>query len=454
MIKVFFIIIALFFGFQIFFQPNIKKLPWFFAGILFFPPAILLIESPHIPFHKFIVYCLLLATIKDFKWVSKFKIYPLKNALYVMFIAYLIIGLFDSRLSLFYKIYKPINYFVENFLVLFLTGYCVKSVKDVKYLYKKFFWFFLVFTIYGISNYITRQNEFYNFIVSGFGGRNFANDNMVAGIDRFRVSSFSWHAIVYGFLLSTILMHEFFLLTTMRMGRLIKMRHIVLVLLIIINLFLVNSRTPLFVFVLGCFIYILFTFNFKRKIKIILVSSFIGVVAIVNVPAVDKLFNESVKTFSSEGSDLEGSSVEMREIQLGASVLIFNQNPVYGNGFDYITENLGYSSDESERKTGNDLMGFESYIYKLLIEHGITGIVANIIFFILIVYWLLKSIPKVNALGRKVIILNFAYLISFISFIIGTGDLGTFVFFMSFLGVNIKLVELCKKDVLINKCLS
>jgi hypothetical protein len=453
MIKLFFIVIALFFAFQIFVQPNVKKLPWFFAGILFFPPAILLIENPHIPFYKFIVYCLLIVTLKDFKWISKFRFFPLRGALIVMFIAYMVIGLFDSRLNLFYKVYKPINYFIENFLVLFLTWYYVKSVNDVKYLYNKFFWFFLVFTIYGISNYITRQNEFYNFIVSGFGGRNFANDNMVAGIDRFRVSSFSWHAIVYGFLLSIILIHEFFLFTTMRMGRLIKMRHIVVVLLIVINLFLVNSRTPLFVFIIGCSFYILFSFNFKRKIKIIILSSFIGTVAILNVPSVNKMYNESIKTFSSGGSDLEGSSVEMREMQLGASVLIFSQNPIYGNGFDYITENLGYSSDENQRKTGNDLMGFESYIYKLLIEQGIIGIVSNVIFLILIVYWLLKVISKINALGRKVIILNLAYFVSFVSFIIGTGDLGTFLFFMSFIGVNIKFVELCKKDLLMNKCL-
>lgn len=447
MIKVLFILIACFFAFQIFIQPSIKKLPWFFAGILFFPPAVLLIESPHIPFYKFTLYCLLIVTIKDFKWVSAFSYHPLKKALLLMFIAYLTIGLLDSRLSLFYKIYKPINYFIENFLSIFLTWYYVKTIRDVKYLYDKFLWFFIAFTIYGISNYLTRENEFYNLIVSGFGGRNFANDNMVTGIDRFRVSSFTWHAIYYGFLLCIILLLEIFLLTATKIRKDRRVKHIILVILLLVNLFMVNSRTPLFAFLLGAVVYVFFAFSFQKKIKILLVGFIIFIGAISYVPSVSKLFDESIKTFTSDGSDLSGSSVEMREMQLAASLIIFNRSPVYGNGFDYITENLGYSSEENERKTDSDLMGFESYIYKLLIEQGIIGIVSNIIFIILLVYWLLKSFSQVNYLGKKIIIISIACLMSFISFIIGTGDLGSFLFFMSFLGINIKVIDLCKKRV-------
>lgn len=359
------------------------------------------------------------------------------------------IGLLDSRLSIFYRIYKPINLFFEYFFILFLVGYYVKSYRDIKYIYNKFFWFFIVFTIYGISNFITKRNEFFDFIVAGYGGRNFPNDHMVRGLERFRVASFTWQPIYYGFLVSIMLMLEFFILTATKMIERQKVKHLVLVVLLIINLFLANSRTPIFILFAGASIYILFSFDLIKKIKILIILVIISGFAISYVPYVSNLFIESTNVISSDSDQYEnGSSVSMRETQLAASLLLFSKNPIFGNGIDFITEDLGYASDENKRKTGNDLMGFESYVYKLLIEQGIVGITANLVLLFLLFYWHIKYFSEVNFLGRKMIVLNIACLISFILFVVGTGDLGTFLFFMSFLSINIRFIQLSNKNTL------
>ena len=147
MIKLLFFAIAIFFAFKIISQKGIKKLPWFFAGILFFPPSVIILESPYLDFQTFILSSLLCATFINVKWFSDFKTFPFKITLLFVFIAYLLIGLIDSRLNFFYKIYKPILLFFRFFSILFVVGFYVKNYKDLNYIYNKLLLFFSLFTI-------------------------------------------------------------------------------------------------------------------------------------------------------------------------------------------------------------------------------------------------------------------------------------------------------------------
>lgn len=451
--KVIFILIGLFFAIQIFKKSGPQKLVWFFAGILFFPPAVVITDTPQMTFPRFITYILLLSLLINHKREFRYNLkrFPLKRALYLIFVCLLAIGLFDGRVELYLKIYRPLNYFVENFLPLLLTFCCIKSVKDYMYVVKHLVIFMLVFGLYGLSNYITRSNEYYSIIADIYGGRNFSNDNMAAGLDRFRIASFAWHAIYYGFLLATVMLQAIFAFSTFKLPQKSKNIFTVGLALMAINLLLVNSRTPLYILAVGMFIFSVFATSIKQKMKIALLCIGGAVIAISYIPSVSKLVDASLNTFSSSGSDIEGSSIEMREVQLGASVIIFAQNPVFGNGFSYITEGLGYSSDAKKRKTGSDLMGFESYVYKLLIEQGIVGIVGNILFFIALYVFFIKTYRKVSAVGKKICVLSLAMITSFILFIVGTGDLGTFLFFMAVLGMNMKAMLLSEKQPLLRK---
>lgn len=449
--QILFLIIAITFAIQIFREPGVKKLPWFFAGILFFPHTIELLQTPSLPFPRFMVLSLAIATIVEKgNCTIQFKSFPLKKSLLFLLIMFLCIGIFDERLSLFLKIYRPLYHFLESFSVVFLTYCHIKSLRDIRYIYNIIIIYFSFFAIYGISNFFTRQSEYFNFIVDVYGGRNFAESNMERGVDRFRITSFSWHAIVYGFLVYMALLMQAFMFATKRIIKYHKNLYLVIFLLLLVNLFLVNSRTPLFSFVIGAGIFLVFGASLKQKIK----AASIGLILICSVfayvPSATKLVNESIKTFSSKGSKLEGSSLEMREIQLAASVAVFNQNPLFGNGFAYIVEDLGYSSRKNERESSSDFAGFESYIYKLLIEQGLLGIIGNIVLFFSWIVWLLNVYKEVTWEGQKMVVLCISMILAYLFFITGTGDLNTFLVFMSIMGINTKFIIISKRLKLIS----
>src|SRR5699024_5633651 len=132
----------------------------------------------------------------------------------------LLVGIFDSRLNIFLKFYRPISFYIENFLVVFLTYLYIKSEEDLLFVYRKILLFLTIMCIYGLSNYITQSNEYYSFIVSSYGGRDFASDNMQVGSDvRFRISSVTWHAIYYGFVLSTSLLLSVFVFLNVKLNK-------------------------------------------------------------------------------------------------------------------------------------------------------------------------------------------------------------------------------------------
>lgn len=449
MVIILFYIFALFFGYRIFTEKGVKKLTWFLGGVLFFPPAVVLIKSPFITFSKFTLICLLVVTFKDFKWLALYKNFPFRKAMLVMLISSLIIGMTADGVSFFYAIYKPLNYFLTNFFVLFLTWYYIKDLKDVRFIFDRLFFFFILFAVYGISNYITKENPYNSIITEGFSVvRDIANENMSVSAERFRISSFTWQAILYGLLLDLIIFIELFLLTSnTRLSSQSRITHIIVLVFLLINLLMTNSRTPVFALLIGGIIYFLLGLNFKYKLWTLIVSTFFFIIAISVSTQFAEFVDKAMYTFSNDQTAYEqGSSVSMREGQLDASLLIFARSPVHGYGFDYIQEGLGFSSDTNKRKSENDLFGFESYVYKLLIEQGSIGIIANIVFAVMVFAWLFKMLNKVNLDGRKAIYITMAMFIAFIAFIIGTGDLGSFTFFMAVLGINVKLIMLCQKD--------
>ncbi|WP_158288350.1 O-antigen ligase family protein [Mucilaginibacter psychrotolerans] len=421
-----------------------KKLPWFFTGILLFPPSLVIIPSPSMPFPRLMLYILLFVTLfKEKNWIKQFKQFPFKVPLIILFFLLLCVGLFDERLTLFLQLYRPVTYFLENFFIVFLTFYYVKNINDGLYVFDFIVKLFLLFAIYGMLNYVTRNNEYSAYIASLYGTHDFANDNMITGIKRFRVSSFAWHAIYYGYLVITVLLLETFMFTSLRLPKAKKVFYIIIGVALLINLFLLNSRTPILSLVVGAFIYITFAIKFTKKIAIVFFTIVIGAGAIFFIPKAQDVMMNTINIFTGRGNVKEdGSSMSMRQAQLRASEREFMKNPISGNGFEYITEGLGYSSEEKDRKSNKDLQGFESYYFKLLIEQGILGMVGNLILFVALIVWLVKQYLKVSTFGRKVIVFTSAATAAFLVFIFGTGDMGTFNVFMALLGICIRLVML------------
>ncbi len=427
---------------------------WFMAGLLFIPDHFPLYNLLSTTSSRFFTFSLLVIFIfkNNVSLIQKIKYFPFKYSWSLVLIGFIITCIFDERLNL--SVPKIINrgfgFFLDNFFMFLLCFYLIRTMDELLEVYRKMLLLFAVLAIYGIYNIITKDNFYLTLISKTYGVRDIGQVYMSARDGRFRISSFTWHPIYYGFVLSMGVLMSLLPLIIKRDKFSTKRVYLWILLGIIVNILFVNSRTPLFALVGGLIIFILFGLNINEKLRIVFNGLIILGIISTTVPKFSSFVSDSFDTFSSKGSKLEGSSVEMRNRQLNASLFVFYQNPVFGNGIYYITENMGFSSQIEKITSDSDFAGFESYMYKMLIEQGIIGIVTQTIFIIAILIYLLRNIIGCrNKFRKQFAILNIAMLCCFLLFIFGTGDLGTFKIFFAILGINIKGIETLKQQELV-----
>lgn len=446
-----FLVLAIIFAIQIFRNKGAKKIAWFFTSILFFPATIVIIDAPYMPFTRFMAVALFVSTLTQYKnWWQEFKKFPLKPALVIAFFSLFLIGITDSRVSIFASLFRFIITFIEDFSILFLCYLHLRDLKDVIYIYHFLVKCFIVFAVYGLINFITRANFYAQFLQATLDIRDIGKVYADGG-DRFRIASFTWHPIYYGLLLGLMIITLVFLLTTKGLYKKHKKMYQFALALLALNLLWTNSRTPLIATIAGVGIFFLLGYNFQKQFKMALLGIVLGIGFLIASPSSLSIVEETVNTFSSKGSKLEGSSVEMRDTQLQSSLLLFYEKPLFGHGFSYIVEGLGFGEGD-KRNSDSSFAGFESYSYKLLIEQGAAGIFSNVFLLLSFIVFLIKKRKDIEPLGKPLVYGVMGTLVIFVLFILGTGDMGSFLFSMSLLGVNIRLITvLSQKKVVINK---
>lgn len=433
--KYIFLFVAVVFFFGIIKNKGIVRLIWFFVGILFFQDRIILFESPTLMnFSRFLIYSLLIAELtQPKKLYYELQHFPLIRPLTVIFIGMLCIGMLDDRHGVFLNLYRSTDEFIQTFFILFLCYVNFKRSSDWEKLIKFFLISAIILCIYGFLNYSIKANPLDSFISKTYNSFSYF-DQYALSDGRFRINSFVSHPIYYGYLSGILLLlcfYSFFFKENLKKLCLITMP------LIFINLILANSRTPMIAFVVGLFIFIVIALKTIVKIRLLTFGSLICL-AIYNIPLIQEKIDNSLDIFKTGGEKTEGSSLAMRTIQLNASYGEFLKKPFSGNGLYYIKENLSWSSNPENRIIDDDFQGFESYIYQLLIEQGLIGIITNAIFFIsIIIYFLERRLvqKEFSALGLAIILM-------FLTFIIGTGTLNSWVISMGLIGILIKYLEL------------
>ncbi len=424
---------ALLFAFGIFKLKGTARLIVFLTGIIFFQENISLFNL--ITFHLFLIYTLLIAEFFEPDAWQQLRRFPLLAPQLIVFAGVICIGMFDRSYSFKTNLKHVVDYYSSTFLIMypFYTNFKRKSNWD------QLFKFFLISSyllcLYGFYNYFTKTNPYDSLISSTYNSIS-AFDEYLHG-DRFRINSFVSHPVYYGYLTGIL-----FLITLCHFIYVKKFRmyYLLLMPLLLMNLIMTNSRTPLITMVAGVFAYILIGLDMKLKIRVI-VCTIAACTAMYSVPYIKDKIDSSLDVFQSGGQKTEGSDMAMRAVQFDASYALFKKSPIFGNGFNYIFSVLKF--DPSEDTADTDLKGFESYTYELLIEQGIIGIVVNIIFFVwTLVYflWKIKSAKQLSALGIATVIM-------FLIFGISTGTLNSWTITMAFLGIlvaGIKRVEVLK----------
>lgn len=140
-----------------------------------------------------------------------------------------------------------------------------------------------------------------------------------------------------------------------------KRKELILLFLLPFCVLLSGSRTQFVVFAI-CLIPILFWHDFL-KTKTAKIMMVIGIIVLLVFSGL--FYNIAISIIDSNNSEVGGSTSDLRETQLEICLQYFAQNPVWGNGRNYIWEYV--------RPYHPLLMGAESIWFPTMVDYGLVG---------------------------------------------------------------------------------
>lgn len=409
------ILLAIFCGFKIFKGQGQSRYDWLICSMLLFSSSITIIDKPQIPVHRFFILCYWASVL--YKKEYRRGRMPLKTILIIYVVGLVLIGVNSPYLTAFYKLYKPFNVLLESALTIMLAVYGTNNVRVCSANIVKVLYFV---SLYGIVTFIIRSNPIHELVSSAF------NQGYLSAYywgNRIRINSTWSHPISYGL----ICCYFFYLLLADSSEKKRK----ILLFFLFVNVFICGSRTAIATWLLmGCVI-LLTKYNVSHALHKVVSVLLILVPIYFFIPFVQDKVDSVVLTAMGDDS-VGGSSMEMREGQTEASHLIFLQSPLWGHGYDYIQEQMGFGSDNW---TGdNALYGLESLYYILIIERGLVGLVLQCLLWssiFIYAYRYRKVLPSYSSLLCCI-------LVGFIFFAFSTGALDTSILTYFFVGYMIR----------------
>jgi hypothetical protein len=432
MIIYLFLIITIFFSFKIILNTGIERFIWFLIGICFIR-NINIITTPGISVHRFLLVAFIISIMYRWEYFLKlWKEFPLHKILFILIITHLLVGMFDTRITIFYKFYKPLISYIETYLPFFLGYISIKEEKDFLRISRIFVLVSIIYCVYGFMVYVIKFNPYDFFLTNAVDEYNVDFRPDAISERGLRLNSFFADSHIYGFVLSIF----FIVIISLFRYQLNYRLTVAVLLLIFINLILSGSRSSLLATLIGVILFVNYTSNFVKKIKLSFAFSLLIIAYCIYVPInLLDVFKPLIDMFTYEGGTSGGSSMQLREQQLMASIELFWRNPLFGNGFGFFRENI---LPQTSVFYNPELAGMESYIFELLIEQGI--IQASCIF--IFVFQLFRYFIKNKNKSILIFALGIALSSSFWINAFATGPYGKWIFSASIIGMCIKLLQL------------
>lgn len=410
-------LIVLFCGIQIYRKKGTERLNWFVGSMLLLGYASF-IEHPSLPANRLFLLAFLFSLWKNHEFQDiKF---PLKVPFVIYLIGLFVISFNAAHLTLFYKIYKPLMLLLETYGGILLGYVAAKSTKCIS---KPIISVLFIVLFYGVFTLVTHSDP-YRFIINPQDADFMVNSYLFG--HRTRIASTWSHPISYGFICCVF----FFVCLTSR--HLIRARCKILLFFLIFSIFACGSRTVLLCFLLMALCYVVAMFNIGKQIKYISIIAVWGLFAMLLIPSVANKMENLMMTI--QGSDnLSGSSIDMREMQMEASLAIASQFPITGGGLDYAREVMGFGTDEWNDEYGEELRGLESLLYTIIIERGLVGFVIELLMVGSILWYAFRR----KAFDRSNVGMVLTLGIGFVAFAVSTSALDSWRLTMFYIGYYI-----------------
>ena len=411
----------------------------FIAFLLLCDPAIVIV--PGIPFLGTALTVALCTFV--YKFVSQDKLryddgFYGKGVLTLTLLCCLAIGAHSEYLVGYRKISRPILDFLQSYFLLYVAYYYVKDETSFEKYYKPFLACFSLLCGYGVINYVLKANPYLQVVDNAFSLRTQMFDvssvsTMFTGAERYRVNSLFNLAWPYGFF-SFICIVIFTYCYVSVIGS--KTYNSFMIVLGLFGSLFCYCRSVILAAFAG--VGLLLVLNFKSQVRIGLIAFCAMIVSYCYVPAVQEVVDSGIDVFQTGGENLEhkGSTVDMRKLQMEASVPYFFKNPILGNGYDYFAIGLGWN-EKDHNKMDEDLWGAESIVCNILLERGIVGMIEFISFWFLCIYLVFKYRKADIQLFNCTIAIIVAYLL----FIYMNGEMNTTSTVIFVVGLNIAILR-------------
>ncbi len=412
--------ICIFLSVALLFKNGVNRLLLYMVGITFLPYGLELTGKLIAP--RLLTFAFLLSVLLRFKEFRSLKQLPAKWLMVILFIAHLLTGLMDHRISMIQGLIKAITMFVETFggIILGYVSFIAINKKWNLQIRNRFVILALVVCIYSLFCVFINSDPYSSAIGD--------TDSMIDS--RLRSASFFYNSHVAGMAMTGY----FILLLYFKQKYKFNQFQNLVLLLLFIAIFLTGSRSSLLCLIAGFLIlYYDIVKRSKYKFKILfgsLLMLCIGYGVIGHI-----VIAKFADAFQDDGGETGGSNIAMRLQQLSFSWELFWQSPWFGNGFNYFWEYIkakdGYLSSM--------LLGAESYVFILLIERGLIQIIAIFIYFVSIIRYFSRAKTLESYLGL-------ALLTAFLVNSIVTGNLYKWIFVMPLIGYYLHYVQFQMKQ--------
>lgn len=338
-------------------------------------------------------------------------------------------------ISGFFHIFKDELLF--KYFVILYAYFCIKNINSLKIVAKCVFVSVLLLTFFGIHNYITHHSIFVDWALS-HAAVNDVNDlagSMFTSSERFRVQSMHWNPFNYGYMCLAASL----LLIYCKNKKCIKSIYFVIAMLgCLFGVFTCGARTILFCALFGYTVYYLLYFKFSKSILVTFLISLFMFISYHFIPYFNDKLQGITSLFedSSSTSSIQGSSIEMRSIQLAAVLMHIDGHVLLGRGYWFFLKDLGYQDGRSGL-VDEDLRGLEGVYLNLLLERGVVGLMFYIAFWGILFAYVIKKRKQRKDAASLCVSMIFVYLL----FAIMTGELKSVFITMLILGCGIHILD-------------
>ena len=378
---------------------GMRRMIIFIIGISFIPYFIS-IPSPFLPSYRlFCLAVLISAVLRVNTFIVQLRKLPCIWVLLLVLFSYLMTAIMDQRLGTKDAGWKAIMAFVDTYLMIAVGYFSLYNNRQLRPLNHVLIVLSIILSVYGLLSGVIGKDFYGQIIGRVFGAE--SDFTPLRSLSRTRLTSFLFDPHLYGFFSSTL----FTTILILNKGRLLSRPYILISLfLLLCGVVFSGSRSSLIAMMAAITIYVVLKRDFKLLIRYFFLLFVTGSLALAIPVTREKILSVADAFTSADGGKTEGSNQNMRERQLEISLYLFQQNPVWGNGFSYFNEVLKPDEDLIYKQ---GLLGAESYLFVLLIEGGMVQMICIGIFFLfLLAYFLfnLNAHPNYALWGITILI--------------------------------------------------